>query len=136
MPFDANAQYRDNIAERMGGASSLNMLLVSFCENIKEDPSLKEFFGNFRFKDLSALEEELLMAALVQPEGEGDMQRRRSKIALHHFRLLQSGLNEGHFDALSKNLRYALEDCWAPEDVIADCERCFSDLRSVFVQPF
>ncbi|CAJ1930957.1 unnamed protein product [Cylindrotheca closterium] len=127
-----NVHFKDNIIERMGGSSSLNMLVVSFCENIKDDPSLAQYFGNFAFKDLSVLEEELLMAALVESEGENDIQSRRSRVALRHFRLFESGLNEHHFDRISKHLKYALEDCWAPEDVIQDCGRHFAGLRPLF----
>ncbi|CAJ1930959.1 unnamed protein product [Cylindrotheca closterium] len=116
----------------MGGSSNLNMLVVSFCESIKEDPSLSEFFGNFAFKDLSVLEEELLMAALVEPEGENEIQSRRSRVALRHYQLFQSGLNERHFDVLSKHLKFALEESWVSEDVIQDCERHFASLRPIF----
>lgn len=72
------------------------------------------------------------MAALVEPEGEMETHSRRSRVALHHFRLFQSGLNESHFDVLSKHLKYALEDCWASDDVIQDCERHFASLRPLF----
>lgn len=132
MPANPNVHFKDNIIERIGGSSNLNLLVVSFCEYIKEDPSLVEFNGNLAFKDLSTMEEELLMAALVETEGETEAQTRRSRVALRHFRLFQSGLNELHFDVLSKHLKYALEDCWASDDVIQDCERHFASLRPIF----
>jgi truncated hemoglobin YjbI len=124
--------YKENLLERIGGASSLDFLIISYCERIQDDPTLELFFGNFNLKSLTVFQKELVMAALVKPDSEDIAATIKARVALRHYRLFELGLNESEFDTLVGHFSGALRDCWLTEDVVELCETYFTELRPIF----
>lgn len=124
--------YKHNLLERIGGTSNLDFLIISFCERIQDDSTLKKFYGNFDLPSLIVFQKELLMAALVEPATESDAENLRTRAALRHYALFERGLNKTHFDMLAVHFSGSLRDCWLNDDVVADCEKCFGELRPMF----
>jgi truncated hemoglobin YjbI len=129
---DFPVNYKENLLERIGGASSLDFLVISYCERIQDDPNLKQFYGNFNLKSLTVFQKELVMAALVKPDSEEDAATLKARVALRHYRLFELGLNESDFDTLVGHFSGALRDCWLTEDVVELCETYFTELRPIF----
>lgn len=124
-----NNEYKDNLLRRIGGMSSLEFLVISYCTRIQDDASLQQFYGNCALKNLITIQKEFLMAALLKSSDEAQS---KSRAAIRHYRLFELGLNETHFDALFNHFSGSLRDCWLASDVIEDCEKHFNSLRPVF----
>eukprot|EP00980_Cylindrotheca_fusiformis_P012250 scaffold2986_cov82-Cylindrotheca_fusiformis.AAC.2 len=125
-------KYKDNLFERIGGVCNVDFLIISYCERIQDDKSLSRFYGNFDMKSLIALEKELVMAAIIEPSSKSEASNILSRVALRHYQLFEQGLNQTHFDALANHFSGGLRDCWLADDVVADCEKYFGGLRSLF----
>lgn len=103
--------YKDNLLERLGGSSNLDFIIISYCENIKDDPSLEPIFGRVKRKNLTVLERELIMASLVKAESTSAAKALYGRVALRHRQLFAIGLNETHFDILFHHFSDALRGC-------------------------
>jgi hypothetical protein len=124
--------YKDNLLERIGGMSSLDFVIISYCERILDDPNLERFYGNFNLKNLTVFQKQLVMAAIVMPDSEDNAATLKGRVVLRHYRLFELGLNESDFDTLVGHFSGALRDCWLTEDVVELCETHFTELRPIF----
>lgn len=130
----APVYFKDNLLERIGGASNFDFLIISYSERIQDDESLHRFYGHIQLYNLNAFQKELVSAALIQPTSKSSADALKTRVALRHYRLFDLGFNETHFDALSRHFSHALLDCWQDDDVIVLCEKYFQEMRPIFVR--
>eukprot|EP00980_Cylindrotheca_fusiformis_P006397 scaffold1366_cov91-Cylindrotheca_fusiformis.AAC.3 len=128
--------FKDNLLERIGGASSLDFVVLALCSRIQDDPSLRSFYSasNFTSSDLVALQKEFILAALLKNKEAKAGDALKARVVLAHSHLFEMGFNEVHFDILASHFAGALLDSWQDDDVIRACERHFQELRPIFVQ--
>ena len=106
-------QYQANVMERVGGDSMFEFILIEHVENLKNDPKLDVFFGNFPTEDLLAHQKQFLIHALAQHPEDFDLD---SYIELRFFNLIQRGFDRSHYNALMVNLVKAMADGWVDDD--------------------
>eukprot|EP00980_Cylindrotheca_fusiformis_P006396 scaffold1366_cov91-Cylindrotheca_fusiformis.AAC.2 len=126
-------RYKDNLLVRLGGSANLDFVIESYCEHIKDDPSLDRIFGKVRRKKLAILQRELIMAAIIEPQSASEAKALHESVVLNHSPLFEIGMNEKHFDILFHHFSDALRAWWTlSKHVIMLCEKYFKELRPIF----
>ena len=123
--------FKNDLMESIGGETQFKFLVISFCEKIAADKSLKLFYGGLGMSSLVALQKDMLLWAFldVSPEESNTI---RGKLILKHHLMMQKGFSEDHFKMLEKHFTNAMLEVWLDKHVMDLCSKYFKDLRSVF----
>ncbi|CAJ1939953.1 unnamed protein product [Cylindrotheca closterium] len=124
-------KFKDNLIENIGGESQFNFLVISFCEKIQKDKSLKLFYGGLEMKSLVELQKNMILSAILDVSPE-EAESFRGKLILRHHMMFQQGFRAKHFDMLENHFVDAMCDVWLEKDVMDNCTKYFRSLRSIF----
>ena len=124
-------QFKDNLIEMVGGESQFNFLVISFCEKIQKDKSLKLFYGGLEMSSLVSLQKSMILSVILDVSPE-EAEAMRSKLILRHHLMFQQGFREKHFDILENHFTDAMCDVWLDQKAMKLCTKHFQSLRSIF----
>lgn len=124
-------KFKDDIIEKAGGESQFDFLVISFCERIQKDKSLKLFYGGLEMSSLVALQKKMIFSAILDVSAE-EAEALRGKLILRHHLMSQQGFRSKHFDMLETHFADAMLDVWLDEDVMNLFTKFFQSLRSIF----
>lgn len=123
---------KNDIIEKIGGQSQFDYVLVTFCENIRLDSSLKLYFSHLDLEGLIQLQKDFLDAAASEEEEEEE--ETMGRLAVKYQLLWRLGMQETHFEKLQNHFILALKECWAEDDVVQMAEQHYNRLRPLFQQ--
>lgn len=113
---------------------TFEVLMGSYCDHIKKNMILSQFYDTFDAGSLLKLQKELLIAAFVNPRNSERRGLLHRRMTLLHHRLFEMGLNEVHFDMMKYHFMSCLHDYCNDNDAIDSCMANFETLRYIFVE--
>lgn len=127
------SKFKNNVVQLLGGEDQFQFVVISFCERIKNDRSLKKCYKDLDMKKLIELQKDMILASFLDITP-NEFQTLRSKLILrYHLIFQEEGFPDDHFDALEENFVGAMRDAWVDEDVLELCRGFFTVLRSILV---
>lgn len=108
---------------------------MEFCNRLKDDRRLKQFYGkNFDGESLILLLRETLDLAFLEFPSPEARDKAETRVKLHHFRLVEEkGLSEPHYKLFREHFVAALRESWAEEELIeVAVKHMNSGIRNIF----
>lgn len=63
-------KYRADLLNRIGGSVHFDFIVTNFCDRIRQDKNLRQFFCPYKLKDLARFQTDLLQSAFLHlPDG-------------------------------------------------------------------
>lgn len=141
-------QIKMNLVDKVGGETVFNLAVLNYCENIREDPSIKHCFAHVDLNGLIQLQREFLDAAFMDAPTQ-ETETAMARLATKHLCLCQIASKDKLFDAMKLHFLFALRQCWVEESLIQAMDTRYTALRpllqpqlqqkqrgKVLVQPF
>jgi hemoglobin len=122
-------EYNAAMLHRLGGEENLELTILHMCDSIMKDPMLQPFFANTNMAMLRAHQKRFMVLAFTEIPKDFDV---AAFMIERHYRLFKMGLNETHFDQVTRHLVEALKQMWVEPQVIDDVVRFLGPFRSVF----
>src|SRR4051812_12709651 len=94
-----------SLFERLGGESAVEAAVVRFYDKVMDDPSLAPFFENLDMDRQIQKQIAFMTVAFGGPNKYTGVGLRTA-----HQRLVNTGLNGGHFDSIAVHLKTTLEE--------------------------
>ena len=94
-----------SLFERLGGEAAIEAAVVGFYERVMSDPTLSPFFDGL---DMGAQIKKQIAFMTMAFAGPNRYSGRDLRTA--HARLVEQGLNDGHFNSVQIHLRSTLEE--------------------------
>lgn len=123
--------YKNNLLVRLGGKSNLDMILISFCGSLHQDPALMGVFGSFctgngmvelQRKTMDYAFADFAVASNPKRAQDGAL----SRLSLHYFCLLQNrDLTRENLDRILQLLSEALQEGWVDDEVLLEATQAY-----------
>jgi len=114
-----------SLYEKIGGEAAIMAAANLFYEKVLADPLTAPFFGGLDMEGQIRKQ----MAFLAWAFG-GPAEYRGRDLRSAHAGLIERGLGDAHFDAISRLLRATLEELGVADDLIAEALRTVNGTRS------
>ena len=115
--------------DQLGGENQFDFLLMTLCENIHQDVSLRPVFQRMDVEFLSDIFRNLVHAALETSLFD---ENARNRLVLKNYALFELGINTKHFTKLEMHFESALHTCWVEGDLFDKCMLRFRALLPIF----
>lgn len=116
----SSMQYKEGLVGSWSDGQ-FDSIVTSYCERIKNDGSLAQFFDELDMESLKDLQNKLLLAAFLEQSDDS--------VYLRFCKLINEGLDGNHFDSLLMHFYLALVDCAIDENVFATCKLYLNETR-------
>src|SRR5688572_31654468 len=113
-----------SLFERLGGEAAIEAAVVGFYERVMSDPTLAPFFDGL---DMGAQIKKQIAFMTMAFAGPNRYSGRDLRTA--HARLVERGLNDGHFDSVQSHLRTTLEELGVDAPTIAEIANIVESTR-------
>lgn len=104
----------ESLYERLGGEAAVDAAVDIFYRKVLGDERIRHFFENIVMDKQAAKQKAFLTMVFGGPHRYTGMDMRRG-----HAKLVASGLNDVHFDAVMENLGATLRELDVPDELIA-----------------
>jgi hemoglobin len=115
----------ESVYEQIGGAPAVDKAVDIFYRKVLTDDRISEFFDGVDMDEQAAKQRAFITMALGGPNGYSGKDMRTA-----HAKLVERGLNDGHFDAVVENLGATLTELGVPSDTVAAIAEQLGGLRS------
>jgi len=122
---------KDDLIKEIGGREQYDFLILSFCEKIQEDITLKEIFCHLDIEVLTCRMNILLDVAFALTETRCQDEKLRNDVLLKNYSLLELGVDASHFESLQKTFEGALHESWIEAETFDRCKARFEMLRNI-----
>lgn len=130
--------YKNNLLQRFGGNSNYEMILISYCTSLANDPALEGVFGRYSGLDgMMELQRKTMDYAFADFGATPNPTRARdgalSRLSLHYFCLVEDrGLAREHLDRVIELFSEALREGWVEEDAVQEASQYLLALDVIY----
>ena len=114
-----------SVYEEIGGEASVDKAVDIFYRKVLADDRISEFFDGVDMDAQAAKQKSFITMALGGPNNYTGRDMRQA-----HAKLVERGLNDGHFDAVVENLGSTLTELGVPEATVSAIATQLEGLRA------
>ncbi|MDP2104742.1 MAG: group 1 truncated hemoglobin [Desulfobulbaceae bacterium] len=115
----------ESIYDRLGGENAISVAVDMFYDKVLADPRINHFFQDVDMKRQSRMQKAFLTFAFGGPQ-----KYTGSTLRNAHTRLVEKGLNDGHFDAVMEHLGATLKELNVPDALISEAAAIAESVRN------
>ena len=115
----------ESVYERLGGEKAIDVAVDMFYEKVLADPRINHFFENVDMKRQASMQKAFLTFAFGGPQKYTGGTLRNA-----HAKLVEKGLNDAHFDAVTEHLGATLKELNVPESLIGEMAEIVESVRN------
>ena len=115
----------ESIYDRLGGEKAIGVAVDMFYEKVLADTRINHFFQHVDMKRQASMQKAFLTFAFGGPQKYTGGTLRNA-----HAKLLEKGLNDGHFDAVMEHLGATLKELNVPDSLISEATTIAESVRS------
>lgn len=105
----------ESIYDRLGGEKAIGVAVDMFYEKVLAATRINQFFHNVNMQRQASMQKEFLTFAFGGPQ-----EYTGSTLKDVHAKLVEKGLDEGHFDAVMEHLGTTLKELKMPDSLISE----------------
>ena len=104
---------------------------MTFCELVRDDPSLQMVFKGMELEQLVDMMTKLIHMVFAYTCKEFVDDNVRSRIIMRNYTLFELGMRPTELKKLQDHFESALHDSWVEGDLFDQCVKRFRDLRTI-----
>ncbi len=115
----------ESVYDRLGGEKGIGVAVDMFYEKVLADTRINHFFQNVDMQRQASMQKAFLTFAFGGPQ-----EYTGSTLRNAHAKLVEKGLNEGHFDAVMEHLGTTLKELKVPDSLICEAAVIAESVRN------